>query len=350
MNARKKAVPEIGLLRVRKSREGDHKDDRQKASTYHGGRIDALRQSIVKQEVRHRDAACGPGHYLSGSMNKERRNAEQLRIECSDPETQEILADAVERVPGFFTPHGDIPAGDRRLSIGIASLAIGDRDFSRTLMEQLRGESYLLLAAHYLLWSGADSLIRAHLPRITTTLQEVESFAELLDVANALESVGASDLASSARARSESAQRRVLPVWETHDCNMLPAAAAADTVNTFVYAMLGVMPDAPRGRLRVRTCLPDWLQWMSVDNIRMADSIITLRYEEDAKAATYIVEQVSGSIPVRLIFEPTFQHAVGQVYIDGAVAELDTQSVTNRVLKPVQIMLDYERVLRFVKA
>lgn len=339
MNARKKAIPETGLLCVGKARAGEKNDERQKPSTYHGERIDALLRCIVKRQT-----------LLSRSMNKERRIAEQLHIECSDSETQEILADAIERVPGFHTPYGEIPAGDRRLSIGIASLAIGDREFSRVLLEQLRGESYLLLAARYLLWSGADSLLRAHLPRINTTLEEVAPFAEMADVANALESIGASDVATRVRERGQNAPQRLLPEWETQNCDMLPAAAAADTVNTFVYGMLGIAPDAPRGRLRLRTCLPDWLRWLTVDNLRMADSIITLRYEEDDRAVTYVVEQVAGSIPVRLIFEPTFKQAVGTVYVDGAQADLDTQSIRGRTVKPVQIMLDYERVIRFVKA
>ena len=283
-------------------------------------------------------------------MKNARRAAEQLQVECSDSETQEILADAIARVPGFAPPAGEIPAGDRRLPTGLASLAIGDRQFSRVLLEQLKGESYLLLAARYLLWSGDDISLRAHLPRIDRTLQEVEPFAELHELAIALESIGASAEAVAVRERSMNAQRRILPAWEAEDCDILPAATATDTVNTFAYAMLGIAPDAPRGRLRLRVCLPAWLQSLTVHNLRMGDALIWFRYEEDAKGVTYVVEQVAGAIPVRLIFEPTFRQPLESIYVDGTAAELNVQVAGPRVTAPVQIMLDHERVLRFMKA
>jgi hypothetical protein len=283
-------------------------------------------------------------------MNNARRAAEQLQVECSDSETQDVLADAIARVPGFAAPAGEIPAGDRRLPTGLASLAIGDRQFSRVLLEQLKGESYLLLAARYLLWSGDDISLRAHLPRIDRTLREVEPFAELHELAIALESIGAGAESAAVRERAVNAQRRMLPAWESEDCEILPAATATDTVNTFAYAMLGIAPDAPRGRLRLRVCLPEWLQSVTVHNLRMGDALIWFRYEEDAKAVTYVVEQIAGAMPVRLIFEPTFRRPLSAVFVDGTAADLNVQVVASRVVAPVQIMLDHERILRFMKA
>lgn len=282
-------------------------------------------------------------------MNNARRKAEQLQIECSDAETQDVLSDAIERVPGFYTPVGEIPAGDRRLPMGLAALAIGDRQFSRALLEQLKDESYLLLAARYFLWSGDDALLRTQLPRIDRTVSNVEPFAEMHELAIALESIGAGAETAAVREQAANAQRRVLPKWEAHDCNFLPAAEASDTVNTFVYAMLGVTPDAPRGRLRLRPCLPEWLSSLTIHNLQMGDALVWLRYEEDARGVTYVVEQIGGSIPVRLIFEPTFNQPINSVIIDGKPAELDVKIVDSRVIAPVQIMLDNERVLRFNK-
>jgi hypothetical protein len=283
-------------------------------------------------------------------MSNARRKAEQLQIECSDAETQDVLNDAVERVPGFYVPVGEIPAGDRRLPMGLAALAIGDRQFSRALLGQLNGESYLLLAARYFLWSGDDVMLRAHLPQIDRAVANVEPFAELHELAIALESIGAGAETAAVRARAANAQRRILPKWEQHDCNFLPAAEAADTVNTFMYAMLGVAPDAPRGRLRLRPCLPDWLSSLTIHNLQMGDALVWLRYEEDARGVTYVAEQIAGSIPIRLIFEPTFNQPIGSVIVDGKPAELDVKMIDSRVVAPVQIMLDHERVLRFNKA
>jgi hypothetical protein len=81
----------------------------------------------------------------------------------------------------------------------------------------------------------------------------------------------------------------------------------------------------------------------------MGDALVWLRYEEDARGVTYVIEQIGGSIPVRLIFEPTFNQPINGVIIDGKPAELDVKIVDSRVIAPVQIMLDNERVLRFNK-
>ncbi|HEY0305352.1 MAG TPA: hypothetical protein VGC44_10270, partial [Longimicrobiales bacterium] len=138
-----------------------------------------------------------------------RRRQEQLRIQCSDRDAQEILGDAIDKLPGFYVPR-DIPAADRRLPIGIASLAIGDREFSRALFEHLAGADYLLIVARHFLWSGEDDALRAELERIDGAVQQTEPFAELHELAIALESIGATAEAAAVRTRSANAQRRIL--------------------------------------------------------------------------------------------------------------------------------------------
>jgi hypothetical protein len=276
-----------------------------------------------------------------------RRRQEQLRVECSDPDAQAIITDAIARVPGFAAPAGDIPAGDARLPIGLASLAIGDREFSRALINALKRDDFLLFVARFFLWSGDVHVLREQLPRIDRTLTETEPFAELHELAIALESIGAGAEAAAVRARAANAQRRILPDWDAHDCNQLPAANEADTVNVFMHALLGAAPDAPRGRLRLRVCLPDWLDAMTVYNIRMADALITLRYQCTDQGVRYAVEQVAGAMPVRLVFEPTFTKPVTGAFVDDVAAELNYQPHGNRVCAPVQLMLDHERVMRF---
>jgi hypothetical protein len=286
--------------------------------------------------------------YVSlASVLTPRRQQEQLRVECSDRDAQEIIADAIARVPGFAVPDGDIPAGDARLKTGLASLAIGDREFSHFLLNTLKRDDFLLFAARFFLWSGVDQVLRDQLPRIDRTLSETEPFAELHELAIALESIGAGAEAAAVRTRAANAQRRILPDWEAHDCNELPAANAADTVNVLMHALLGAAPDAARGRLRLRPCLPDWLDSLAVHNIRMADALITLRYERVPKNIRYSIEQVAGAMPVRLVFEPSFMRKVNNAFVDDVTADLAYQVHGNRVLAPVQLMLDHERVVRF---
>lgn len=282
-------------------------------------------------------------------MSNARKQAEQLRVECSDRDAEEVLAEAIDRVPGFSTPY-DIPAADRRLVVGIASLAIGDRDFSRALIGKLEQEDYLVLSARYFLWSGFEVLLRAQLPRINEVVAQCEPFVELHDLAIALESIGANAEATAVRARATDAQRRMLPDWEAEDNNWLPAGAPADTVNVFVHTMLGVAPDAARGRLRLRPHFPDWMERVKVHNLRMADALITMEFERIGNETRYVVEQTAGSMPVRLIFEPRFAHMIADVDIDGVRADLQLQPMGNGVVAPVQLMLDNARTLRFTHA
>lgn len=279
-------------------------------------------------------------------MSNARKKQEQLTVACSDRDAEEILAEAIDRVPGFHVPV-DIPAADRRLPVGLASLAIGDRDFSHALIARLANEAYLLLSARYFLWSGTAGALRAELPRIDETLAQCEPFAELHELAIALESIGATAEAAAVRVRAAAAKRRILPDWEAEDCNVLPAGNPADTVNIFMHTMLGAAPDAARGRLRLRPCWPDWLEWITVRNIRLGDALITLEYQRDHSAAQYKIEQVAGAMPVRLIFEPAFAHQIAGIQVDDVPADLNLQMSAARVIAPVQLMLDHERVLRF---
>ncbi len=276
-----------------------------------------------------------------------RRRQEQLRINCSDTDAHDILAEAIDKLPGFYKP-ANIPAADRRLQIGIACMAVGDREFSRALLEHLSGADYLLLVARYFLWSGDDGMLRGELQRIDRELQQCGApFVELHELAIALESIGAAAEASAVRAQAANAQRRMLPDWDTHDCNELPAASPADTVNVFMHALLGTAPDAPRGRLRLRVCLPDWIEALTIHNIRMADALVTMQYRREGGMHDYAFEQVAGAMPVRLIFEPTFTRPITTARVDDVAADLNVQPHGQRIIAPLQIMLDDRRRINF---
>lgn len=283
-------------------------------------------------------------------MTSARKKAEQLRIECSDRDAEEIMAEAIDRVPGFFTPTGEIPAADRRLPVGLASLAIGDRDFTLALMDKLAGEDFLILAARYCLWSGALHVIRQQLPRIDETASRCLPFAELHELAIALESAGAAAESAAVRQRAAQATRRYLPDWENEDCNILPAGNPADTVNVFMHTLLGIAPDAPRKRLRLRPCLPDWMDKLRIHNLHLGDATITLHFQRTPSEVRYSIEQVAGAMPVRLVFEPVFTHPLNTVFVDDVAADLQMQVSGSRVVAPLQVMLDHERVLRFQRA
>jgi hypothetical protein len=275
-----------------------------------------------------------------------RKQELQLRATLSDPDAHEILAQAINDVPGFVTPP-EIPIPERRLLIGIASLATGDSSFTRRLLHYLKGEEHTLLAARHFLWTGDDATFRGELAKILPALHTSESFAELSDVGNALESIGAVTEANFCRERANSAQRRLLTDWEGSNCDMLPAANAADTTLAFVHGMLGAQPDAPRGRLRLRICLPEWIDYMVVHNLRLGDAMLSLRYAREATNIRYQIEQFAGAMPVRLIFEPTFTQRIQSVDVDGVSASLSLQQQEDRIVAPMQLMLDDARLVSF---
>lgn len=274
-----------------------------------------------------------------------KREELQLRVELSDKEAEEILTDAIASVPGFETPF-EISIPERRLLIGAASLAIGDTEWTRALLKHMSGEDHLLLAARYFLWTADDTTMRAQIPKIAEGAAAMKPFSEMHEVVMALESIGAGT--ADARARGANAQRRLLSDYESVDCNVLSAGNAADTVMTFVHGMLGAAPDAPRGRLRMRVRLPDWIDDMHVHNLRLGDALIRMSYTREPANITYEVEQVAGAMPVRLIFEPTFTTHVKTVQVDDTSAELTMQPYANdRIVAPVQLMLDNQRTIRF---
>lgn len=277
---------------------------------------------------------------------KTRKQELQLRVNLSDADAHEILAQAINDVPGFVTP-AEIPIPERRLLVGVASLATGDNSFTRRLLHYLNGEDHTLLAARHYLWTGDDATFRGELAKILPALHTIESFAEMSDVADALESIGAATEANATRERAGSAQRRLLTNWEAGNCDVLPAANAADTTLAFVHGMLGVRPDAPRGRLRLRMCLPDWIDYMVVHNLRLGDAMVSLRYAREANSIRYQIEQFAGAMPVRLIFEPTFRQAIKSVDVDGVTASLSLQQQGDRIVAPMQLMLDDARLVSF---
>jgi hypothetical protein len=268
----------------------------------------------------------------------------QLRINLSDADAHEILAQAINDVPGFVTPP-EIPIPERRLLIGAASLATGDSSFTRRLLQYLKGEDHTLLAARHYLWTGDDTTFRGELAKILPALHTFEPFAELVDVADALESIGATTEANVARERGSSAERRLLTNWEAGNCDILPAANAADTTLAFVHGMLGARPDAPRGRLRLRICLPDWIDYMVVHNLRVGDAMLSLRYARETNNIRYQIDQFAGAMPVRLIFEPTFTQPIQSVDVDGVTASLSLQHDGDRIVAPIQLMLDDARLV-----
>lgn len=292
-----------------------------------------------------------------------------------------VVAAARER-PGAGAPleaAGDEPA--RAARIGLAALALGMHDAARALLAVLadgvraapRDDArrlYLLLVARYLAWTGDGPLVAAvHWPLAREAWASLRPAtdapagdvapglpsraalaAELLPAA---EAVGDAALATSLRAlptgRGEAAPPPGEPAAWPDAASAGPESAraasrAAARVLAFVHGLLGAGPDAPRHRLLLRPRIPAGWRSLRVEGIRFGDASISLAYEGDGDRYLFRLDQPDGAVPVRVVFEPALPIvALESAAVDGQAARLDARRVGERVVVPVQIVLDHER-------
>jgi hypothetical protein len=268
-----------------------------------------------------------------------------------------------------------------RASSCAALLACGDATAARrTLLDIADPEWLLLAAARYFDWTADAPTITALWPRVVQAFDTPgiasRAKAAILSVA---EETGHRELlqAGALAADAPSAGARAAGAPESHWPDqedaialfdaMLPAFVRAtgsrqmmrggqlvEFVNGLAYGVFGIAPEAARGRLRIAPRLP--ATWRSADlrGIRIGDASVTFRYQslqDDGMALhRYTVVQDAGPVPIRLIFEPALSLATAAVptvaaSVDGVAASLDMRRVGNRIVTPVQVVLDDERVV-----
>lgn len=130
-------------------------------------------------------------------------------------------------------------------------------------------------------------------------------------------------------------------------CALDSESAAVAFIQNLMDNILGIEADAERGRIMLRPRLPDDWKDVVVRNIRIGDAAITMHYQEDGNVRRFTLSQTSGAYPIRLIFEAALVPPVRFAFVDGALATLDSRPVDNRIVMPVQIMLDDTRVVEF---
>jgi hypothetical protein len=113
-----------------------------------------------------------------------------------------------------------------------------------------------------------------------------------------------------------------------------------------VHELLGPEPDAARDRITLRVELPaGWSRW-SARNLRMGDSAFDVALSRLDGGVQVDVEQSEGALPATLILETTVRAPIAAVEIDGHHADLTLQPSADRVIAPVQLVLDAPRTLR----
>jgi glycogen debranching enzyme len=78
----------------------------------------------------------------------------------------------------------------------------------------------------------------------------------------------------------------------------VPQAWAAGTAFVLVQVLLGLQPDAPAGRLYIDPALPDWLPDLTVQDLRMNEHALDIRFWRDGTETKYQVLRGDPSIVV----------------------------------------------------
>lgn len=111
--------------------------------------------------------------------------------------------------------------------------------------------------------------------------------------------------------------------------------------------LLGVVPDASVGRLRLAPDLPpDW-HHATVERLRMADARVHLRYRRDGGLRTFTLRQEEGRVPLNVVFEPLLPRRPGTVRVGGRPADPTLREEAGGVRVSLQFPLDPQREIAF---
>jgi hypothetical protein len=255
----------------------------------------------------------------------QRRAYEWLRIDFED----------ADRTAAFEAAKQQLSADD---SADVFSLiAVGELRWVRAVLPRIESPHLFLQAfGAYFMASADDAFARASWPRIVALLAgsgvdtDADTFRSLVAAA---EAVGDRATAASLTERARTAP--------------LARNQSRDVIASTVYETFGYAPDAPKGRLLLRPEIdPAWNR-LQIENIHIGDALIAVAYSRIDERMEFAITQVAGAYPIRLIFEPVLATRVEKAFVDGTAASLDFRPHGNRVIIPVQIMLDDRRVVRF---
>ena len=323
-----------------------------------------------------------------------RLRATTLSLEAPDPLVGEALEQAKLRLAGARVrltgePHGgaaaDIVRGDRDAAwVALACLATGQTELAAEALRalsrrwgasaacasrreppagpaQISTAPYPLLAAAYAAWTADLAPLRGETPN-----DGVHDPSALLPDAGSTPDpllAGAREcLAAYAAGRPDVAfehwwrciRRLLADDAHPHEdgradrttAGAPPEVASANIVIPLVYGLLGAEPDALRHRLRLRLQPPAAWDRLHVERLRVGDAEVSLRYRREGARRTLCVEQTRGAVPLRLVLEPLLPaRRLANARVDGRDARLDARPAGERLLVPIQLVLDHERSL-----
>ncbi len=85
----------------------------------------------------------------------------------------------------------------------------------------------------------------------------------------------------------------------------IPQAWAAAAPFLLLQTMLGISPDAPGRELRIeRPVLPDWLQLVRLEDLRVGHASVTLDFKRDGRVTSFALLEQDGELDVTLAAAP----------------------------------------------
>jgi len=236
----------------------------------------------------------------------------------------------------------DIPLLDARL-------ACGDFDSVRVLLGAAFPDPALpLFVARYAMWTGdlqsAAGAWAAVLASLDLTAEDPMSASlrrtASIEIARTATDLGDAPLA----ARLLGDARNAGPVVGTPGPDP-PADADPDSmmISDVAFNVLGLEPDAVRGRLRLRPRLDRFAEIEAL-NIRFGDGSVGMSATRERAAIVLRIEQESGAIPMTVLLEPFVDGPVS-AEVDGRRADLPPRSTDGGTIVPVQLVLDQVRTL-----
>jgi hypothetical protein len=229
-----------------------------------------------------------------------------------------------------------------------ARLAAGDFESVRTLLRTAVVSPALpLFVARYVRWSGDLNTATAVWPDVMTALD-----AALADDAPGdawLSAATAAELGATATDLGDATLAARLHRTAQQATASIPGRAPkpadgdVERILDVAVGVLGLDPDAARGRLRLRPAL-DRFDVLEARNIRFGDGTVSLQALRNGAQTSIRVAQDAGGIPITVLLEP-FLPGPGSSAVDGRPADLEARTAERRTLVSVQLVLDEEREL-----
>jgi hypothetical protein len=82
----------------------------------------------------------------------------------------------------------------------------------------------------------------------------------------------------------------------------VPQAWAAGSVFTLIHAILGIVPDAPRGKLYIDPQLPQWLPDLTLLDLHLGRHRFDIRFWRDGEETQFEVQKGAPEAVVRSSF------------------------------------------------